>query len=282
MTVTAPLVFFEWTHRWEEDQPVSTALWWTVGAAPVLAAALTAGRRRLSAGAVALVLVALSLAVFRWVIPLSGTAPWSTVVVAAGGLTVGGVVVGHRLRARRPRRGGFVVGAVVAVLGALLAQGTVGLGAEDSTVGGGPGPLYGGVGPVATPGPLELPAAGRYAIYAVGFAAHDPDCEVAGGSPVRRVTVPPADYGGDYASYAWVASFEVPRAGTFAFSCRTAAAEEESFVVGDVPEIRGAVASLIHWPLAAILLLGALPGLLVLADATRRRTRSPTGVSRVR
>ncbi|RBI99504.1 hypothetical protein DRA43_23310, partial [Micromonospora provocatoris] len=41
-TVPAPLVVYEWTHRWEEEQPVSAALWWPVLASPVLAAVLAA------------------------------------------------------------------------------------------------------------------------------------------------------------------------------------------------------------------------------------------------
>ncbi|MEK8106187.1 hypothetical protein NKG94_15260 [Micromonospora sp. M12] len=31
VTVAAPLMFFEATHRWEEDPTVAPALWWTVG-----------------------------------------------------------------------------------------------------------------------------------------------------------------------------------------------------------------------------------------------------------
>jgi hypothetical protein len=34
VTVPAPLVLYEATHRWEEDQRVSTALAWTLAALP--------------------------------------------------------------------------------------------------------------------------------------------------------------------------------------------------------------------------------------------------------
>lgn len=301
VTVSAPLMFFRWAHRWEEDLEVSTALWWTVGAAPVLAAVVAArwagctGRRRspdavIAATLAAAVFASATIAVYRWVIPLGGDLPWRNILVGGVPLVVCGAV-GGALRRRGGRRGPgstrrhrCVAGGIVAVVGAVLAPTTVRLGAEDSTV---PHAMveYGAVGPYAAattaPGVARLPAAGRYAIFAVGFSPADPDCEVAGvGVPPRSataVTIAPADYGGDHASFAWVASFDAPAPGGYSLTCRTAD-PAASYTVGEVPRIRGAVGALIHWPLTAIWLLGALPGLLVIAVAARRRARAlPAG-----
>jgi hypothetical protein len=300
VTVPVPLVFFEATHRWEEDQDVSTALLWTIGALPVLAAAVTArwteltGRHRAAwaplAGVavgtlVSAVFLAGSMAWYRWVIPLGGPMSWSNVLWSGLLLAVAGAVIGYviglkgRPRSRRSTRWGFLLGAIVTVVGALLAPVTVQLGAEDSTSRYDEG-QYGGVGSNAASagasGVLLLPAAGRYAILAMGVAPHDPDCRVGGpGLTERRATpvsIPPSDYGGDYATYAWIASFTVPAPGTYSLTCRTND-EQANYTVGAVPQIRGAVGALIHWPLVVIWLLGAVPGLLIIASTVRRRAR---------
>ncbi|MEV0720595.1 hypothetical protein, partial [Asanoa sp. NPDC050611] len=289
-TVTLPLLFFDWTHRWEEDQPVSTALWWAAGAAPLLAATAAAKWRwharrggLLAAGAVAtlvaMVFLGGSLAVFRWVIPLTGSADWARVVLSGAVLAGGGGALGYLLGSRRPRRNalaghrGYAVGALVALLGGLFLHTTVRLGAEGSTAGPDLGATYGGVGPI-TPdeGVLTLPSAGEYAIYAIGFAPSNPDCRV-GNAQAKRLTIPPGDYGGDYASYTWIASFEVDAPGTYPLSCQTPDADA-SYTVGDLPRVRGLVGAMIHWPLTTIWLLGAIPGLLIIADAVTRRTRT--------
>jgi hypothetical protein len=300
VTVPAPLVFFEWSHRWEEDQRVSTALWWTVAAAPVLAAVVAVrwtryvSQRRTAAALVAAVAAATlisavclgaSLAVYRWVIPLDGAARWGSVLFGSVALTICGAAVGYLIGpGRAPRRQpsarrGYFTGAIVAVVGALLAQVTVQLGAEGSTRRYDPSE-YGGVGPYAAPTDkpenLTLPAAGQYAIFAVGFAPENPDCQVSGAGSIARsatlVTIPPGDYGGDAATFAWVASFTVPVPGNYSLTCRSYD-QQASYTVGEVPQIRGAVGALIHWPLVVIWLLGAAPGLLIIADTTRRRAR---------
>ncbi|MFJ1539137.1 hypothetical protein ACIODS_11410 [Micromonospora chalcea] len=290
-TVPAPLVVHEWTHRWEEDQPVSTALWWPVLASPLLAAVLAARQPRRPAPAVGVstlvtsVLLAASLAFFRWVVPLTGDARWGRALLGGAALAVVGALIGYAALGRLPRRArpasrrGYLVGGLAVVFGALLAQPTVRLGAEGSTIGQ-PPREYGGAGPYATSaGRFTAPAAGAYAIFAVGFAPADPDCRVTGGgSEVRAaepVPVPPGGYGGDAASFAWVATVRVPAAGAWALDCRTDD-PEASYVVGDVPEIRGAVGELIHWPAGVIGLLGAVPGLLIVADTARRRRASRT------
>ncbi|MBG6066236.1 hypothetical protein [Micromonospora ureilytica] len=297
VTVPVPLVFFEWTHRWEDDPTIGAALWWTVGAAPVLAAVVAAewtwrsGPRRTGSALVAAVVAATLIsavfvgttaAVYLWVIPLTGLAPWRSVFGSVL-LAVCGAAVGHLLARGRARpdhvatRRGYVTGAIVAMVGALLGQATVQFGAEGSTV------LhdsveYGAVGPYAAPasqsGELRLPAAGRYAIFAVGSAPHDPDCQVTGVDQVvvsaTVVTIAPGDYGGDFASYAWVAAFAVSVPGAYSLSCRTWD-QQASYTVGEIPRIRGAVSALIHWPLFAVWLLGAIPGLLIMASTGRRR-----------
>ncbi|MDG4749605.1 hypothetical protein O7630_01470 [Micromonospora sp. WMMD718] len=289
-TVPAPLVFFEWTHRWEEDQPVSTALWWPVLASPVLAAVLAARQPRRPGVAlgvstlVATALLALSLALFRWVVPLTGEAHWGRALLGGAALAVAGALTGYAAGGRLPHRvrpasrRGYLIGGLAVVFGALLAQSAVGLGAEDSTIGQ-PPHEYGGVGPYSTSaGRFTAPAAGAYAIFAVGFSPTDPDCRVTGGGAEVRtaepVSVPPGDYGSDAATYSWVATVRVPTPGRWTLDCRTDD-PEASYVVGDVPEIRGAVGEVIHWPVGVIWLLGAVPGLLIVADTARRRRAGP-------
>ncbi|GAB3063443.1 hypothetical protein [Micromonospora schwarzwaldensis] len=286
-TVPVPLLFFEWTHRWEEDPPLTAALWWPVLASPVLAAVIAAGqpRRRGVAGpalavAVTAVLLGASLAFFRWVVPLTGEARWGRALLGGLAFAVVGALTGYaaggRLsrRDRPPSRRGYLVGALAVVFGALLAQSAVRLGAEGSTVGE-PPREYGGTGPAATTaGRVTVPTPGAYAIFGVGFAPAAPDCRLTGaGAAVRMaepVRVPPGGYGTDAASYAWVASVRLPAAGAWTLTCRTSD-PEASYVVGDEPRIRGAVGALIHWPVGVIWLVGALPGLLVGVDTARRR-----------
>lgn len=300
VTVPAPLIFFEGTHRWEEDLKVSTALWWTVGAVPGLAAVVAAkwtwctGQRRTASAMLAAVaaatlisavFVGATMAVYRWVVPLDGAAQWRSVLFGSVPLAICGAAVGHRFelgrvrRSQGPTRRDYVIGGVVAVAGALLAQTTVQLGAEGSSVWS-DSPEYGAVGPYAATvgelGELRLPAAGQYAIFAVGFSPSNPDCQVTGADravvPAKLVTIAPGDYGSDAAAYTWVASFDVPAPATYSLSCQTSD-EQATYTVGEVPQIRGAVGSLIHWPLVAIWLLGAIPGLLIIAETVRRRTR---------
>jgi hypothetical protein len=277
VTVPAPLLFFDATHRWEEDRSASFAAWWCVAGVALLAVALAvrraAGRSRglrdravtvATATLLSMSLLGASLAVYWWVIPLQGTAGWRGVLAGGVAAAVVGSLVGTLIGARGvrggryPARVGYLVGAIAVVGGALLAQTTVRLGAEDSTISYDEG-RYGG------PGVLNLPAAGQYAILAVGFSSLRPDCSIAGVGRAERVTVPPSDYGGDAATYAWVASFRVPGPGAYTMTCR-ASGGDGSYVVGDIPRIRGAVSAMIHWPLAGIWLLGAVPGLLILAD----------------
>ncbi|GFJ83257.1 hypothetical protein [Phytohabitans houttuyneae] len=205
VTVPLPLLFFGATHRWEEDQSVSSALTWPLAALPVLAATVAARwtRRATRRGALSDLLVALgvatgvgalflaaSLAFYRWVIPLGGEAGWAGAWWLGLLLAAAGAAVGHMAgrrgsdRAGRWARPSLLLAAAVAVVGAVLAPVTVRLGAEDSTIRYDEG-RYGGVGPVAAApgrsGVLALPAPGRYAILAVGDAPRRPTA----GSPGR-------------------------------------------------------------------------------------------------
>lgn len=311
VTVAAPLISYEFTHLWEQDQDVFTALQWTVPAVPVIAAVSArrwtarTGRRRTERAFVAaatagtatgVLSLAGNAALYRWIIPLSGdtygsTAPlanWLDVWTVGLPLCAAGAAVGHLVALKRPppstpTRWRYLGGATVAAVGALLAPTIVRLGAEDSTRrpyrDGRYGWLEQVVAPTARAARLNLPAEGRYAILAVGSTPPDPACDITTTErtlpPPTRVTVPPGDYGGDAASYAWIASFTVPRPGTYTITCRIRD-NEDTYAVGDIPHIPGAVGALIHWPLAAIRLLGAVPGLLIIISTSiRRRRRAP-------
>ncbi|MDG4802691.1 hypothetical protein [Micromonospora sp. WMMD980] len=298
-TVPAPLVFFGWTHRWEEDPPVVAALWWPVLASPVLAAVVAAGqpRHRGPAGPalavatstlVTALLLGASLAFFRWVAPLTGEARWGRALLGGLALAVVGALIGYAVGGRRAHRGrpasrrGYLVGCLAVVFGALLAQSAVRLGAEGSTSGLVPSE-YGGTGPYATSaGRVTVPAPGAYAIFGVGDAPAGADCRLTDAASTVRVaepvSVPPGNFGGDATAFAWVASVRLPAAGAWTLECRSSD-PQASYVLSEVPRVRGAVGALIHWPVGLIWLLGALPGLLIGADTARRRRtgRRPGG-----
>lgn len=261
VTVTAPLLFFDATHRWEEDPTVQPMLWWSVPAALLATTWLaTRGAAPAPATLAASTLVALSLAVFHFVLPLRGEAPWPVVLAAGIAAALTGAALGRLRKPSRPSRRAARVAGVCAVLaGPLLLTATLESGAESSTLAYDEG-RYGETGTVT------LPRAGEYAILAVGFAAVRPDC-TADGRPVDRVTIPPGGYGGDAAEYRWVARFRVGAAGPHEVICAPAA---DYYVVGDVPEIRGAVGRLIHWPTWVVWPAGALPGLAALVLVHRR------------
>ncbi len=306
VTVAAPILYFDQTHRWEETQKLSTVLWWVAGALPVLAAIVAArwtwrdtDRRpedvfpaAVMAGTfVSAVFLAGTLAFYRWVIPLSGEADWvlvsgalaPAVVAAAIGHAIGRA--GRYLRPPSPQptdqgiAPSVTVGVVVAVIGAVLTPMVLQPGAEHSTVWFDEG-RYGAVGPTSEAPDssaiaLEL-GGGRYAIMAVGIW-RDFGCRVSGEDlteyPVDRVTLPPGGLGSsDSVSYAWIATFTVPGPGTYSLTCESSGGAGD-YTVGDVPEIRGAVGTLIQWPLPVIWLLGGIPGLLIIASALRRRAR---------
>jgi hypothetical protein len=132
---------------------------------------------------------------------------------------------------------------------------------------------------VDRPVPLTLAAAGRYGLYAVGSAPTDPDCQVTGsGRPDRAVEllpVQPGTPGVDATpAYRWIGEFQVPAAGDYSLTCRATVAAA-TYSVNKTPQIRGAVGTLVHWPRPILWLFGALPGLLLIATAVRRREHEP-------
>jgi hypothetical protein len=227
------------------------------------------------------VLLTGTVAFYTWVMPLGGDLPWAMLGLAAPLLAVVGAAVGHLTASRWPdgrpsQRRRYILGAAVTVIGALVAPLVVWWGAEDSTVRYDEG-SYGSVGPyfasTGKAGVVVLPAAGSYAVMGMGVTSPtNPDCRISGPglaeARAELVSIPPSDYGGDFATYSWVASFSVPAPGTYSLTCR-AEGGDANYTVGDLPQIRGAVGSLVHWPIIVFWLLGAIPGLLIMASARR-------------
>lgn len=293
MSVSAPLVLYQFFHRAEDVlHKGPTVLWWILAPLPVLAAASAArydntggGQRRVGAPlwravavgtVVAGAYLCLSLSVYRWGIPVRQAAGAEAVVglpLAAAGAVIGYLLGRPAVRgARWPVR--IVVGGLIAVIGALLAPVTVQRGAEFSfsSFPAGPGETR-----IDRPVPLALPAAGHYGLYAVDSAPTDPDCQVAGSAMpdqmVQLLPVKPGTPGLDATSaYRWIGEFDVAVAGDYSLTCRVSVTAA-GYSVNKAPRIRGAVSMLVHWPLPILWLLGALPGLLMIADAVRRQVR---------
>jgi hypothetical protein len=294
MTVTAPVLMLPGFLRAEEllgeALPV---LWWSVAAAPVPAAVVAArftagtGRRRTVAGFLAAVAVGtavaglfllLSFAVYRWGIPLRR--PAGGELFFGLPLAAAGAAIGHRIALRRTgpvQRPASVRAAVaVALLGALLSTTTLQGGAEFSLdLQRFPSPARATAGaPITYP----LPAAGRYGVYAEGSSPVDSGCRITGGAgevPVELVAIRPGTPGFDAtAGQRWIADFTVPEPGAYTLTCPESG-DGAAYSVGAIPRIDGLAGALIRAapPLPVIWLLGALPGLLLLGEAVRRRTR---------
>jgi hypothetical protein len=224
--------------------------------------------------AVALAYLCLTLVVYRWIIPLQEP-PGAAVLVglpfAAVAAAIGFALGRRSSRSSRSSWPALMAAVAVAVLGALIAPLTVQRGAEVSFEvfpPGGISSLAGG------PEDVTLPAAGRWGIYGIGSAPANPDCLVTAvgktARPADRIPIPPARPGADTVpTYRWVAQFDISAPGAYSVTCQPRAA----YIVNRPPTIRGAVGALVHWPVPAIWLLGALPGVLVIVDILIRRTR---------
>lgn len=219
-TVPGPLLFWDSRLRWEVSLNLAAAALAMLPAAIVLAAVVAArwtaatGRRRqwsafqtsvLVAMAVTTAGVAASLAVFRWIMPLSADYgdPGAMFLIGAGLLACAaliGAMIGHFLGRREglalirlPIWARYLLGATFAVAGALVAPVTLQLGAEDST-GRYETEAYGGVGrqfsssSAGGPGELTAPNSGWYAIYAVGSSPRNP---TAGSADPASASWPP-------------------------------------------------------------------------------------------
>ncbi|MEU8228490.1 hypothetical protein AB0C12_02690 [Actinoplanes sp. NPDC048967] len=278
--MSAPLVLYPFFHRAEEVMSEGpTVVWWMLAPPPLLAAvsAARAGGRMWRAVTIGTVVAAaylgLSWAVYRWGIPVRRTVGAEAFLGLP--LAATGALIGYRL-GRPGARGGrwpgrVVAGALIAVVGASLVPVTVQRGAEFSfrSFPAGPDEIR-----VDRPVPLTLVAAGRYGLYAVGSAPTDPDCQVTGaGQPDRAVEllpVKPGTPGVDATpAYRWIGEFQVPAASEYSLTCRGSVAAA-TYSVNRVPRIRGAVGTLVHWPLPILWLFGALPGLLLIATGLRR------------
>jgi hypothetical protein len=281
VTFAMPLLYFNATNLWESDQGATSAAKWAVATTPLVTVVTAAAAARrpgsrpvpvmLGALASGGVLLAAALVCWLWIIPLDDSLDVAAVAVPAAALSAVGAVVGYAVGTKLPPPSdrpagvrGYVLGAVVVLIGALLALEVIRIGAEDSTISYSDG--YHSKGDA-----VVLPAAGRYAILGLADGPRRPDCRITGGGVTGRradvVTVAPADYSGNATSIAWVATFTAPGPGTYELKCRG----DGFYSVGDVPRIRGAVGSLIHWPLVVLLLLGALPGLAIVGRTARRR-----------
>jgi hypothetical protein len=229
------------------------------------------------------VYLVLSFAVYRWGIPLRRPAGAELLVGLA--LAVPGSAIGHLLgvrathratdrathRARRPHR--VLAGVVAAAIGAVIAPATMESGAD---LGVDPRTFRPTAGAATV---YTIPAAGRYAIYAEGRASADSGCRVTGnGMTARRprpVPLQPGTPGFDGTpGYRWIAQFEVPAPGTYSLTCRPDG-DPSPYSIGAVPRIDGMVGTLARHapPRPVIWLFGALPGLLAVAAAVRKRAR---------
>jgi hypothetical protein len=260
--------------------------WWIVGAAALPAAVSAArSRRHVAAGpAIAATYVAVTVAVYLLVFPMEAH-PVHAGVLLAILPALAGAVAGHligRSHPSRPEPGWakvVVTGVALALFGALLLPGTLADAAQFSVVEQTGPDLY-----TLGPGQIAVPAAGRYTLLGDGEPPSDPGCRLTrpGTADIRAepLTVQPEEAGYDAtAATRTIADVDVAVPGTYSLTC---------FFQGDGTDYRlvrrqsiSSVAdSVMRWPLALIMLVGALPGALL--AATARRSRSQRGASRVR
>lgn len=167
----------------------------------------------------------------------------------------------HPARAVPRLAGRCAVGIVAAALGGWLA-GPILAGAvmvsEESTL------------------PINSDQADRYGapnlIVVHDLASPDTRCHVTTprpASPVRHLPFRPYQKHREYrGSFVWVAMFTAGPGGPSTATCD--GVEDEAVRIFPKPPVRGLAASALTWPLPAIWFCGAIPGLLVLAEATGR------------
>ena len=271
--------------------------WWIVGAS-VLPAAVAAARHprgRSSLGAAlaagllaAAVYAGTTAAVYQFVFPMEKH-PIGLPIVLALVPALAGAAAGHFAgRRRRKRSTGTAVAAgfAVALAGALLVPGTVEDAAQFSLArpaGAQPG--------AQQPPTFFLPEPGRYTLMADGLPPADPGCRLSGPGgvevPAEPLTVQPREPGYDATpATTTLADVDVDVAGAYTFTC-VSGGDADYYVAGGwtISPVADAV---MRWPLPVLLLIGALPGLALVAAALSRRRAHPDdgarqrGASRVR
>ena len=276
--ITVPVAVLSNARVVEVSPRAREVFWWTQAALPVLGAAAAArwtaktGRRRTAEGFVSAILAAtlagavylvLSLAVYRWIVPFEDSVGWLE-LVALPAATVGGALgfaLGLRTRAGAPGWYRYAIGGVLAALGGYLI-----FPATDVAI------LHGAGGEAQFrygSRVVQAPAGGRFAIHQFGTDDAAPPCRVTGpGSadePATRLTTP-VNNSHDATTDLLVAIFSTPSAGSYTVSCDLAE-------YGVQPLARGASPAIRTWPVPLIVLLGALPGLVIVGDTAVRRAR---------
>lgn len=285
VTVPAPLLIADVSGPVETFPHGSELHLWTFAALPVLAALgarrWTLGRSRGGAaflGALGAALVtgvvslAVSVVVFRWFVPLDEPAGWT--FFGALPLALVGGVAGYAAGFRgggRPRMWRYAAGAVITFFGLVTVTAALGVAARESAR-----PVVDGL--PADPAivallPEHRLEPGRWAVYRYDAEESVQGCVVTGrdGSrrDVERLTVP-VNWSNDGTADIWVGDIDIPETGIYLLNCPT-----PDVGISNV-RVDGAVAAMVGWPWAAVWLLGAAPGLTILADtALRRRGRKP-------
>ncbi|WP_199510667.1 hypothetical protein [Nucisporomicrobium flavum] len=237
------------------------------GAAPLIGAASAIG-----AGlAVAAVYVAATVAGYLLVFPMEAH-PVHAGVLLAVLPALAGATAGHLIGRRSRSRPGFgsvkaaMTGAALALFGALLLPGTVADAAQFSAVEESGPDLY-----TLGPGQIAVPAAGRYTLLGDGDPPPDPGCRLirAGAADVRAepLTVQPEEAGYDAtAGFRTIADVDVAVAGIYGLTC-SSPGDGTGYRLVRRQSISPVADSLMRWPLSLIMLLGALPGLVLVAGA---------------
>ena len=248
--------------------------WWIVGAS-VLPAAVAAARyprgrsslgRAMGAGLVTAALYAgATVAVYRFVFPMERH-PVDLRVLAALGPALAGALAGHLIRwePRRPRATTTVAaGFALALAGALLMPGTVQDAAQFSAARP-TGPEVS----VRDSTTFVLPAPGRYTLLADGTPPADPGCRLTGPggaqTPAEPLTVQPSEPGYDATpATTTIADVDVAVAGAYTMACASGGDADYRLAAGWA--ISPVADALLRWPLPVLLLIGALPGLALVA-----------------
>ncbi|UQU65711.1 hypothetical protein COUCH_05150 [Couchioplanes caeruleus] len=254
--------------------------WWIVAAAALPAAVAAARLPRhvgaaIGAGlAVAAMYVVVTVAVYRLVFPMEAHPVHAGVLLALLPALVGAVaghLIGRRFR-DRPEPGlvkAAVTGALIALFGALMMPGTMADAAQFSAVEVTGPDLY-----ALGPGQIVVPAAARYTLLGDGDPPPDPGCRLArpgaADVPAEPLTVQPEEAGYDATpATKTIADVDVAVAGIYGLTC-SPTGDGTDYRLVRRQSISPVADSVMRWPLPLIMLVGALPGLALVAGAVRR------------